>query len=133
MNANDQNKYNSVALLLLRLGVAVIFIYHGWGKLTGIEGVQEFFGNVGIPLAGVMAWVVALTEFVGGIMVLVGFKIRIPSILLAVVMLGALITVKISAGFEPARIDILLLMVTISLALMGPGSYSLDSMMGKKE
>ena len=132
MNTNDLSKYNSVALLLLRLGVAVVFIYHGWGKVTGIEGVQEFFGNVGIPLAGIMAWVVALTEFVGGIMVLAGFKIRIPSILLAIVMVVAILTVKISAGFEAARIDILLLMMTLSLSILGSGSYSVDSMLGKQ-
>jgi len=132
MNTNDLSKYNSVALLLLRLGVAVVFIYHGWGKVTGIEGVQEFFGNIGIPLAGIMAWVVALTEFVGGIMVLAGFKIRIPSILLAIVMVVAILTVKISAGFEAARIDILLLMMTLSLSILGSGSYSVDSMLGKQ-
>lgn len=133
MNASELSKNYNIGLLLIRVGVAVVFIYHGWGKLTGIEGVQQFFGNIGIPLTGIMAWVVAVIEFVGGIMVLTGFKIRIPSILLAIVMIVALLTVKISAGFEQARVDILLLMMTIALAFMGPGGYSLDSIMGKKE
>ena len=133
MNASGLSKNYNIGLLLIRVGVAVVFIYHGWGKLTGIEGVQQFFGNIGIPLTGIMAWVVAVIEFVGGIMVLTGFKIRIPSILLAIVMIVALLTVKISAGFEQARVDILLLMMTIALAFMGPGGYSLDSMLGKKE
>ena len=65
-------KYHDLALLLLRIGVGVVFIVAGWGKLTGIEGVQGFFGDLGIPLAGMMAWVVAIVEFVGGLMVLTG-------------------------------------------------------------
>ncbi|MDX1591790.1 MAG: DoxX family protein [Balneolaceae bacterium] len=133
MNANELSKNYNIALLLLRLGVAAVFIYHGWGKITGIEGVQQFFGNVGIPLPGIMAWVVGITEFVGGIMVLTGFKIKIPSILLAIIMVVAILTVKMGQGFEAARVDILLLMMTSSLALMGSGSYSLDSMMGSKD
>ena len=133
MNANELSKNYNIALLLLRLGVAAVFIYHGWGKITGIEGVQQFFGNVGIPLPGIMAWVVGITEFVGGLMVLTGFKIKIPSILLAIIMVVAILTVKMGQGFEAARVDLLLLMMTISLALMGSGSYSLDSMLGNKD
>ncbi|MEX2603827.1 MAG: DoxX family protein, partial [Gracilimonas sp.] len=87
-------KNKDIAVLLLRIGVGVIFVVSGWGKLSGIEGVQQFFGNIGIPLAGFMAWVVALVEFVGGLMVLVGYKVEVPGILLAITMLVAIFTVK---------------------------------------
>ncbi len=40
MNNKDFSKYSDLALLLLRLGVGLIFVVAGWGKLTGIEGVQ---------------------------------------------------------------------------------------------
>ncbi|MDZ7720441.1 MAG: DoxX family protein [Balneolaceae bacterium] len=124
--ANLDNKYSDLALLLLRVGVGVIFIYHGWGKLTGIEGVQGFFGNVGIPLPALMAWVVAIIEFFGGIMVLFGAYAKIPYLLLAFIMVVALFTVKIGQGFEAARIDLMLLLTTLALFFLGSGAYSVD-------
>ncbi len=126
----DQNR--DVALLLLRIGVGIVFIYAGWGKLTGIEGVQGFFGSLGIPMAGLMAWVVAIVEFVGGIMVLAGAFIRIPAILLAIIMIVAIITTKIGEPFPAYRVDLLLLLMSSALALMGPGSYSVDDLLPKK-
>ncbi len=127
---NNPDKNRDLAILLLRIGVGVIFVVAGWGKLTGIEGTQEFFGGIGIPLAGLMAWVVALVEFVGGLMVLAGAYIRIPAVLLAIIMLVAIFTVKLEQGFSALRIDLMLLVAALALYLLGSGSYSLDSKLG---
>lgn len=131
MNNSSVSNNSDLARLLLRIGVGIVFIIAGWGKLNGIEGVQGFFGNLGIPLPGLMAWVVAIIEFVGGAMVLLGAYIRIPSLLLACVMVVALITTKLGGEFGPARVDMLLLMMTLSLAMLNSGKYSVDQMIGK--
>ena len=86
---NTENKYSDLALLLLRIGVGIIFIVAGWGKLTGIEGTIGFFDGLGIPMPGIMAWIVAIVEFFGGIMVLLGAYAKIPYLLLAIIMVGA--------------------------------------------
>ena len=127
-------KNKNLALLLLRIGVGVIFIVAGWGKLTGIENIQGFFGDIGIPLPGIMAWVVAVVEFVGGIMVLVGYKVEIPAILLAFIMVVAIFTTKLGGdgGFSAMRLDLMLLLTSLALSIMGSGSYSLDSALGSK-
>jgi len=124
--SNDANKYKDLGLLLLRIGVGVIFIVAGWGKLTGIEGVQGFFGNLGIPLPALMAWVVAIVEFVGGIMVLLGAYARIPYLLLAIIMVVALLTTKLGGEFSAARLDLMLLLTNLALFLIGSGKYSVD-------
>ncbi|MFO7798598.1 DoxX family protein [Rhodohalobacter sp.] len=130
MNDSNLSKNYDVGLLLLRIGVGLVFVVAGWGKLNGIEGVQGFFGDLGIPMAGIMAWVVALVEFIGGLMVLVGAKARIPNLLLAFIMVVAIFTTKLgdfdisSAG---VRVDILMLLITLSLAFMGSGNYSVDA------
>lgn len=124
--SNSENKYVDLAPLLLRIGVGVIFIIAGWGKITGIEGVQEFFGNIGIPLPGLMAWVVAIVEFVGGIMVLLGAYARIPYLLLAFIMVVALLTTKLGGEFSAARLDLMLLLSNLALFFMGSGKYSVD-------
>ena len=123
----------NLALLLLRIGVGLIFVLAGWGKLTGIENVQSFFGNVGIPLAGIMAWVVALVEFVGGLMVLIGYKVKIPSLLLAFIMIVAILTVKLGGdgGFSGMRVDIMLFVSSLALAILGSGGYSVEGMLNK--
>jgi putative oxidoreductase len=122
----SDNKYQPLALLLLRLGVGIIFIVAGWGKLTDISSVQGFFADTGIPLAGVMAWVVAIVEFFGGILVVLGAYARIPYLLLAIIMVVALITTKLGGGFGPARLDLMLLLSSLALFLMGSGKYSFD-------
>lgn len=131
--ANESNEQNKdIALLLLRLGVGIIFIVAGWGKITGIEGTQAFFGDIGIPLSGLMAWVVAIVEFVGGILVLAGAYIRIPAILLAIIMVVAILTTKLGQEFAAYRLDLMLLFASAALALMGSGKFSLDDKLDSK-
>ena len=127
MNNSLSQQNKDIAMLLLRIGVGVIFIVAGWGKLTGIEGVQGFFADIGIPLAGLMAWVVALVEFAGGIMVLLGAYIRVPAILLAIIMVVAILTTKLGQDFSAYRLDMMLLFASAALALIGSGGYSVDS------
>lgn len=133
MSNSGIQKNKDLALLLLRLGVGVIFIVSGWGKLTGMEGTQQFFGSIGIPLPGLMAWVVALVEFLGGVMVLIGYKIKIPAVLLAFIMLVAILTVKLGGDnvFGGMRLELMLLLTSLSLAVLGTGDYSLDSTLEK--
>lgn len=126
MTNSNLEQYHDVAILLLRIGVGVIFVLAGWGKLTGIEGVQGFFGDIGIPAAALMAWVVALTEFVGGLMVLIGLYLRIPALLLAVVMVVAIFTVKLEQGFDALRIDLSLMLMSLALCILGSGKISFE-------
>lgn len=133
---NDKMKdYHDVALLLLRIGVGLIFIVAGWGKLTGIENTAGFFDNIGIPMPLVMAWVVAIVEFAGGIMVLAGLYMRIPALLLAFIMVVAILTTKLDADdiFRAMRLDLVLLLMSLSLFITGSGKISLNSMLGVKE
>jgi len=129
MSPSHATPYRGVALLLLRLGVGLIFVVAGWDKLMDISGPQAFFADIGIPLAGLMAWVVAIVEFVGGLMVLAGAYIRIPTPLLAVIMGVAIFTVKLGQGFGAMRLDLMLLFAALALFILGSGRYSVDYMM----
>lgn len=133
MSNSNSVKNADLALLFIRIGIGIVFIVAGWGKLTGIEGVQGFFGDIGIPMAGLMAWVVAIIEFFGGIMVLTGFYPRIPALLLGIIMIVAIFTVKMEQGFGSMRVDLLLLLMSIAIFLTGSGNYSIDNLLSKNK
>lgn len=69
-----------LAPLLLRIFLAPIFIIAGYGKLTNLESTAEYFGNpdwgLGMPAPLLMALLASLTEFFGGIAILIGFATR---------------------------------------------------------
>ena len=70
-------------LLILRLGLGIVMIAHGWPKLNpngpmkGPAGVAGFLKQLGIPLPTFFAWVVALLETVGAALLILGLGTRI--------------------------------------------------------
>lgn len=118
-------RYRKYAPLLLRVVLGIVFIGHGWGKLTGISGTAGFFGGVNIPLPLFFAWVVAAVEFVGGILVLIGFMTRISSALIAFVMAVAIVQVKLGDGFLGGwEFELSLMAMALALVLTGAGPLS---------
>jgi putative oxidoreductase len=54
-----------VGLLIIRLMLGVIFIYHGAPKLFGgLEGFAGYLGTLGVPMPSVSAFLAAMAEFV---------------------------------------------------------------------
>lgn len=124
----NSEKAKNIGLLALRLGIGVIFVMHGYGKLFGnAPGMTAFTGMVGklgFPLPGLFAYAAALSEFFGGIALLLGLYTEIFAGLIGIVMLVALVMVK-KFKFPGADIDLSLLTTAIALALVGPGKWAL--------
>lgn len=124
-----------IALLALRISVGVIFVMHGYGKLFGdAPGMTAFTGMIsglGFPLPGFFAYAAALTEFVGGIAILLGLFTSVAAALGAVVMLVAMIMVK-KFAFPASDVDLALLGSLIALVCLGAGRYSLAGMLNLK-
>lgn len=71
----------NAASLLGRIMISAIFIWAGYGKLTGYAGTVAYMGKMGVPSA--LAPLVVLTELGGGLLMLVGYHTRIVAFLLA--------------------------------------------------
>jgi len=124
-NTLDAKQMQTWGLFALRLSVGILFIYHGWGKLTNMEQTIGLFVGLKFPAATFFAYLVALVEFLGGLAVLVGYQLRFAAKLLAIVMVVALLTVHVKLPFASAELPIALLGGAIALMGVGGGEWQL--------
>jgi putative oxidoreductase len=97
------NLYSSFAALLGRLQCALLlairlywgfqFIQDGWGKLTHLDKVTQFFASLNLPMPHMIALGVASIEFCGGILFALGVLSRLTSLVLFVNMTMAYLSV----------------------------------------
>ncbi len=122
------------ALLVLRIVAGVIFVMHGYGKLFGdAPGMSAFTGMVtgmGFPLPGLFAYAAALTEFLGGLALILGVFTRYASVLLGVVMLVAFAGVK-KFSLPAGDVDLALFAMVLAIYLAGSGRCTVQKYMGK--
>jgi putative oxidoreductase len=125
----------SLGLAALRLAVATIFIKHGAQKLFvfGFSGVTGAFTQMGVPFPGVAGPFIALLEFFGGIALLVGLLTRLIALGFALDMLGAILLVQLKRGFSGYEFEFLLLVSSLALFLAGPGGFSVDALLGRRD
>ncbi len=133
---------NTWTTLPVRLALAALFIAHGGQKMFGWFGgpglsatMQGFQQYLGIP-----AWLAVLagvTEFFGGLGVLVGLLTRVAATGLSVVMLVAMFKVHWANGFflnwdgkpnvgHGIEFNVVVLGLTLALVIAGGGAASLD-------
>jgi putative oxidoreductase len=127
-------KISTFAPLPIRIMAGIAFILHGLPKFENLQGTQGFFASVGIPAD--LAMVIGLLELIGGILLIVGLLTRITSILFIIEMIGAILIVKSGNGFMGEggyEVDLLLMSISISLLISGPGRVSIERDLLKRE
>lgn len=123
MNFLSSLHNKDLGLLLVRVGLALVFMYHGWMKIKGMDAAIEFFGSIG--LAPFFAYLVAWVEFLGGAALLLGVKVREVAVPLVIVMIVAIYKVHLGQGFSGMEFQIVLLLSTLGLVFSGSGKYAL--------
>jgi putative oxidoreductase len=117
-----------LALLILRVVLGIIMVYHGWPKVTDLAGTIENMTGMGIPAPALAAIFTAVVEFVGGLLILVGAFTDIVGLMFAIDMVGAIIFVHAKNGFSVAKGGVewplLLLAAALAIALAGAGRYA---------
>jgi putative oxidoreductase len=114
-----------VALLILRLTLAAILLYHGLPKIMNFGATIGGFQSMNIPAPTLAAVVAILAEVVGGLLILFGVAVDLAGILVIIEMLGAIAFVHWSNGFDFTKggweHPFTVLAIALALALAGPG------------
>jgi putative oxidoreductase len=122
------DRLQPVALLTLRVALAIIFIFHGYPKLTHTHGdLQKLFVEHGMP--GYFALVAGVIETFGGGLLLIGLLARPAAMLLAIEMTIAIWKVHSVHGIYSVRdyeFPLALATACFVLASVGAGLISVD-------
>jgi putative oxidoreductase len=130
-----------LGLLIIRLALAAVFIFHGAQKIfgafggPGIEGFSGALESMKVPMPRLSAWLAAVSEFGGGIILLIGTGTRIAVIPMIFTMLVAIVKVHSKAfSLEQGGMEYALTLgcVLLGLLLLGPGRITLGRLLGAK-
>ena len=129
-----------LAVLILRLFLGFAFMMHGSQKVLGafggpgIAGVAGMLTKLGLEPAQILAWVLSITEFVGGICLVLGFLTRFWAAGLVIDMGVAVAKVHMPNGFFASKngfeLPLALGVMALVILLTGPGSVSVDRAAG---
>jgi putative oxidoreductase len=141
MHATKNSAAHDLGLLLVRLILGVVLMFHGSQKLfgwfdgPGMDGFTSFLTALEIPMPHVSAYLSAGTEFAGGALLVLGFLTRLVAIPVVVNMIVAIITVH-RDGFavkdDGMEYALMLCVVALALVFMGGGRFSVDACMRRE-
>ncbi|MDX9710584.1 MAG: DoxX family protein [Trichloromonas sp.] len=122
-------RYRDFGLLVLRLGVGAMFLFHGWPKLMGgpvkWESLGTAMGYLGVHVIPVLwGMMAALSEFFGGACLILGVVFRPACLLLLGTMaVAATMHLQRGDGLQVASHAIELGFVFFGLLFIGPGRF----------
>jgi putative oxidoreductase len=128
MNSTLQNSAAIVGRTLLGL----LFVISGFGKITGFAGTAAFMSSKGMPMAEALLVGAIVVEFVGGLMLVAGFKARWAALAIAAFLVPTTLIFHSPVGPE-AQAQMTQFLKNLSIlggmllvAAFGPGAWRVD-------
>ncbi len=139
LGGNQQNSISqNSGLLLLRffVGLALCTVFEKFLPKNGIWGPQEWFiqdtANMGFPFPTFFAWVAVLSEFFGGILLMLGLFTRPAALLNVIVTFTATFIYHKGDIGGAGLLSFYFMIMCICILLFGPGKFSLDYFINRK-
>jgi putative oxidoreductase len=129
----------SSGLLVLRIVLGLAFIQYGLAKAAHPVGWAAFIGLPALP--PVIQALVVVAELGGGMLLLFGALTPVAGLLIALDMLGAVLTFALPHGglvwiSSTPRLTIEKNLIygaaAVTLVLTGPGAYSIDALLARR-
>ena len=132
---------DSLAPTLVRVVLGIVLFAHGAQKMLGWFGGHGFSATMqhfteGGQLPWIVAFTVILTEFLGSLLLIVGFLTRFAAVAVTVLFVGIIFTAHLGNGFfmnwsgaqsgEGYEYHLLVIAMAVSLIVTGAGRYSAD-------
>jgi putative oxidoreductase len=127
---------------VLRIAVGLVFLFMGLPKLQNPSGFVGFVTSLGFPIPGVIGWLPAILEPIGGLLLILGLGTRWLSAFFVLEMLITTFVVKAMRGTpfivtgQPGvgyELDVLLLAGALALLVLGSGRISIEQNVLKRE
>ena len=124
-----------LALLILRVAAGLTMAAHGANKFkSGLSGVARWFDSMGMRPGKLHATFAAGGEVLSGLFLAAGLLTSFAALGFVGLMTVAAVTVHIEKGFfildEGWEYVFVLAIVAVTIALLGPGDWSLDHALG---
>ena len=120
-----ENKLHDITHWGIRAALGSIFLVHSLKKFD--PGWQDWLVQIGLPPE--MQLPIALAEFIGGIMLLIGVLTRISASIFSIIVLGAIFHIRWENGFFVSEggweWDLVMLAALLSIIVAGPGRVSI--------
>jgi len=119
---------HDVGLLLLRLGLGMVLLFHGAFKLThGVGWIEDILTGLGLPAA--LAYGTYVAELLAPVLVILGVRARLAALVIAVDMGAAIalvlrpriFSINQGGGGWGIELEALILVAALALSLTGPG------------
>jgi putative oxidoreductase len=135
MRALYSSKYSAgavnTALLILRVGIGMLIMKHGYDKLSHFSTMQDKFMNFLNMGSTVSLVLVIFAEFFCAILLILGLFTRLACIPLIIDLSVAFFIVQNGEFFGKGELEALYLIGFAAIFFAGPGRISVDGMIGK--
>lgn len=119
--------YTNIGLMVLRVGISLLMMTHGYGKLQMLLSGEEiqFMSFMGLsPTISLILTIIG--ELIAPIFIIIGFKTRLASLFPVVTMAVAAFMVHGNDPLAKQEMSLLYLIAFIAIGLLGAGKFSLD-------
>lgn len=124
----------NVGLFALRVLAGAGLAYHGFGKVFGgnMAGFAQGVVKLGFPAPEFFAWAAALSEFLGGLLLILGLFTRPAAFFVFITMAVSGFLQHAQDPFQVKELAFLYGIVALSLILTGAGQFSVDGAFKKE-
>jgi putative oxidoreductase len=133
-------QWHDIVALLGRLAMGWIFVSSGFNKLSDVAGFAGGLAKRGVPQPSVLAWIGAIVEFGGGLLIIFGLKIRYAALLMILFVIVATLISHRYWEFTGADLaiqrsnfwkNLTIIGGFLFMFLAGAGRYSVDGFLGR--
>jgi putative oxidoreductase len=127
--AELSEKLQPYAAIFIRLAFGYHLLQYCYGDVfqgTAGSGNEEMLSKSGVPFPYFMGWLYILTEFIGSISMIIGFKVRWFAFALVINFIFALYLVHLDKTYMQSFEAIQMLAVSLFFLFNGSGKLSVD-------